>query len=423
MKRIVSAALVLCLAVACFCLPAGAADMPYTDVPEGIWYYDEVQAAYDRGLMNGITTTEFGPDVELSRYMLVTILGRMAGVDASDADIELPFSDIPAGSWYGPYVAWAVELGLVQGYPDGTFGPDRPVTRQEAAAILGRYLEAKYITLEPVEDAVTDFADADQIADWAADEIQALAASGIFQGDENGVFAPDQDLPRCQAAAIFVRFQDALASGTQGEPDMAQLLLDNESMWAPVVADFLQYDSCEIYCMDLDLDNIPEFVIQSGLMGTGRYTYTYVYQAVGDRLIQIADDWATEGGWDSIALYQDNADGSLFYVGYDLVRAGADNYAETTYRVAVRNGSVYTETLFGLTCENGVYSYYGADGVALGSQADYEAAEDALTASATHLGIPRGLTLTSWDTGASDAEKLELLQEVYDSTTTGGAVV
>ena len=72
--------------------------------------------------------------------MFVTVLGRVAGIDAKDYT-KVSFDDVVAGSWYAPYVAWASEEGLVLGYGDNRFGVEDQITIEQVVVLLSRYAE------------------------------------------------------------------------------------------------------------------------------------------------------------------------------------------------------------------------------------------------------------------------------------------
>ena len=113
---------------------------PYKDLNTSLWYHEGVDYAIANGLMKGVAKDQFDPYGKLNRAMLVTILYRLEGEPrVSGAN---PFSDVEAGSWYDKAVTWADSKGIVNGYGNGKFGPDDPVTREQLAAILFRY--AKY---------------------------------------------------------------------------------------------------------------------------------------------------------------------------------------------------------------------------------------------------------------------------------------
>lgn len=110
---------------------------PFTDVPETMWYYDSVYYVYAHGLMNGTAATLFSPGNPTTRGMLVTILYRMEGSPQGAG--WGPFTDVTPGAYYAQPIAWAAWNGIVNGITSTTFAPDRNVTREQMAAILYRY--------------------------------------------------------------------------------------------------------------------------------------------------------------------------------------------------------------------------------------------------------------------------------------------
>ena len=116
-----------------------AGDLPFADVAEGAWYYDDVAYACAAGLMDGVSATEFNPGGTMTRAMLVTILWRLEGEPV--VNYLMPFADVAEGAWYAEAVRWAASEGVVEGVSDTAFAPDDTVTREQLAAILARFME------------------------------------------------------------------------------------------------------------------------------------------------------------------------------------------------------------------------------------------------------------------------------------------
>ncbi len=109
----------------------------FTDVPSDAWYAGAVQYCQRKGLMAGTSDTSFAPDTPLTRAMLVTILWRQAEKPA--VNYLMQFSDVPEGQWCSEAVRWAVGKKLVNGYGDGRFGPNDPITQKQLNLIFQRY--------------------------------------------------------------------------------------------------------------------------------------------------------------------------------------------------------------------------------------------------------------------------------------------
>ncbi len=172
----------------------------FVDVSKSNWFYNAVTEVYKRNLMSGVSKTRFAPNMKLDRAMFVTILYRMAGSPATEG--ENPFVDVEAGSWYDAATNWGQEKGIVSGLGEGRFGPNVSITREQIAAILGRYAEAYNIVL-PTDQGEADFSDADKISDWAKEPVEALVKAGIINGMGDGTFAPRNTATRAQAAQLI----------------------------------------------------------------------------------------------------------------------------------------------------------------------------------------------------------------------------
>lgn len=166
-------------------LPASAAETSYTDVPADSWYGEAVNYAVENGLFTGTSDTTFDPNGTMTRGMFVTALGRMAGIPA-ETPADSGFSDVASGAYYAPYVAWAAENNIVNGMGNGTFEPDTVLDREQMCTIFVRYLQ-KYLNYDTsaYEDTATTFADADQISSWAAESVSIAQAMGLVQGIES----------------------------------------------------------------------------------------------------------------------------------------------------------------------------------------------------------------------------------------------
>jgi len=175
----------------------------FADVPESFWGHGEIGFTAARAMFGGVGEGRFDPDGTMTRAMFVTVLGRMNGVDTGRYTSAV-FGDVAPNAWYGPYVAWAAEQGIVNGVGEGRFDPDSPVTREQLCTILCRYLDNLGLALPKVK-APAAFPDADRISDWSADSVSRFQQSTIVQGDEKGFFNPQKSASRAEAAAIYAR--------------------------------------------------------------------------------------------------------------------------------------------------------------------------------------------------------------------------
>ncbi|MBE6658239.1 MAG: hypothetical protein E7604_07330 [Ruminococcaceae bacterium] len=180
------------------------AENPYTDVSEDAWYYDDVLYSYVYGLMIGTGDDKFEPETELSRAMFVTILWRIAGSPV--ISVELPFSDVPANTWYSNAVAWAYAYEIVKGYDNGCFGPTDIMNREQMAAFLYRYEQFKGGGYKEETTFTLENSDADTVSDWALESVRWLAENEIYVMHENNVLDPLVAATRAESAAVLRRY-------------------------------------------------------------------------------------------------------------------------------------------------------------------------------------------------------------------------
>lgn len=179
--------------------------LPFRDVSRRAWYFESVAYAYRQGLMSGTGTTEFEPDTATSRAMLVQVLYRLAGQPAAAGS---DFSDVGDGVWYADAVSWAAGAQIVNGYGNGRFGPDDPVTREQTAAILYRYA-VWYDLAGDGEAPLSGYPDAGTVSSWARSAMGWAVGAGYLTGSaEDGavLLRPQALAVRAQTAAILARF-------------------------------------------------------------------------------------------------------------------------------------------------------------------------------------------------------------------------
>lgn len=176
---------------------------PFTDVPETMWYYDSVYYVYAHGLMNGTAATLFSPGNPTTRGMLVTILYRMEGSPQGAG--WGPFTDVPPGAYYAQPIAWAAWNGIVNGITSTTFAPDRNVTREQMAAILYRYTAWKEWDVSR-QGNLFQFTDWQKVQTYARTPLAWAVASGLIQGKENQRLDPGGPATRAEVATILQRF-------------------------------------------------------------------------------------------------------------------------------------------------------------------------------------------------------------------------
>ena len=178
--------------------------LPFTDVTSGDWFYDAVAYVYDKGMMEGTTDTTFAPTMNLTRSMIAQVLYNLE--ERPEAPGAAGFTDVAAGAWYADAVNWAAARGIVKGYDTGAFGPEDSVTREQLAAILYRYAQAKGYDTTQGGMAVREFSDSASISDWAQTAMSWAVNAQVLSGKGNGVLDPQGTATRAEVAQMLMNF-------------------------------------------------------------------------------------------------------------------------------------------------------------------------------------------------------------------------
>ena len=178
--------------------------LPFTDVTSGDWFYDAVAYVYDKGMMEGTTDTTFAPAMNLTRSMIAQVLYNLE--ERPEAPGAAGFPDVAAGAWYADAVNWAAARGIVKGYDTGAFGPEDSVTREQLAAILYRYAQAKGYDTTQGGMAVREFSDSASISDWAQTAMSWAVNAQVLSGKGNGVLDPQGTATRAEVAQMLMNF-------------------------------------------------------------------------------------------------------------------------------------------------------------------------------------------------------------------------
>lgn len=173
-----------------------------TDVELNAWYHEAVDYVVEHGIMAGVSATAFQPNGSLTRGQVVQILHNLEGKPEETA--EAPFTDT-AGHWALEAIAWAAQNNVVAGYDDGTFGPEKLVTREEFAQMMYNYAKFKGYDLTAGGD-LTQFPDAGAISDWAETALSWANGKSLINGHDNGTIDPQGNTTRAQAASIMKNF-------------------------------------------------------------------------------------------------------------------------------------------------------------------------------------------------------------------------
>lgn len=176
---------------------------PYNDVDESSWYYDAVNWADSKGVIDSVSQSTFGATLSMSRGMTATLLYRLEGTP-SNAWFT-PFEDIDTNN--AKSVSWVASCGLMSGYGNSRFGPNDALTREQMAAVLYRYAQYRGVDTSRRAD-VSYYSDAKSVSDYALDPIRWANFEGLITGTSTTTLSPTKTITRAEAASIFMRFCD-----------------------------------------------------------------------------------------------------------------------------------------------------------------------------------------------------------------------
>jgi len=190
------------------------------DVAPTDWFFPAIRVGVRHGFVTPIEG-RFEPQRAITRAEFITMLGRMhtalGGVVRIGRVPELPFTDITSAAEYIPYLAWATEIEIIRGDAEQRFRPGYPITREELAVLLARYIEAYDIDDQLDVEEHDPYADWFDIADWAYDAVHMLRDLNLLQGrqTEPGVyfFHPAEHVLRLESAVVLARLFEEVFEG------------------------------------------------------------------------------------------------------------------------------------------------------------------------------------------------------------------
>ena len=162
---------------------------------QGHWAQEDIERLVALEAVTGYPDRSFKPDAPITRAEFVTVMAKAFGLVPEEGDA---FDDT-VGHWAEDFISAAASSGIVQGYGDGSFGPDDKVTREQIAVMVVRTLDLELI------DGETAFADNDSISEWAKEAIVAAAKDAILLGYPDNTFRPQVNATRAEAVTVIVK--------------------------------------------------------------------------------------------------------------------------------------------------------------------------------------------------------------------------
>ena len=174
----------------------------FEDVTSSDWYYEPIKFAVENQLFNGISAVKFGPQINMTRGMLVTVLYRLDG--ATERDVAT-FSDVGVSSYYTYAISWAAKNGIVKGIGNNKFLPDSSISREDLATIIARYIVFKKMNIDDEISGMNHISDASMISEYAKESVDTLIKKGLMQGKSKSIFDPKGMTTRAEVATILMR--------------------------------------------------------------------------------------------------------------------------------------------------------------------------------------------------------------------------
>ena len=175
----------------------------FTDT-ENHWAKSDIDFVIQRGLFSGTGDGKFSPNMPMTRGMFVTVLGKLAKVDLTRFTSS-SFKDVNSDAYYLPYIQWANTSGIVNGVSSEEFAPDMEISREQMAVMLLNYIKAMNIYLATLNEE-KQFADTDEMSIWAKEAVKAIQMSGIISGKPDNKFDPKGIATRAEVSSMLRRF-------------------------------------------------------------------------------------------------------------------------------------------------------------------------------------------------------------------------
>ncbi len=183
--------------------------LKFVDLDPTLWYHRGVDYVLNNKMMIGVAKTEFAPDWDITRAMLVTVLWRAEGMPKGKITT---FTDLEEGLYYVPAVEWAAQNGIVKGYSDFAFGPNDAITREQFAAIMHRYARSKGFDISAGENAnIASYADYNNVSEYAVESMKYAVGSGLIKGRTETTLNPKDATTRAEMATMIYRFYTQIA--------------------------------------------------------------------------------------------------------------------------------------------------------------------------------------------------------------------
>ncbi len=177
----------------------------FNDIDGVAWAKDAIIALTNQGIISGVGDNMFAPSASITRAEFAKLIAK--GFQTPRATGAVVFDDVTVNDWYYDSVMSLYSIDVLNGVDDKNFEPNRPISRQEIATVFLRILEYKRLPYDQNEN--TEFADDNEIANWAKNAVAVMRKNEFINGVGDNKFAPLQNATRAEAAVMLYRIMSA----------------------------------------------------------------------------------------------------------------------------------------------------------------------------------------------------------------------
>lgn len=250
-----SRAISMTLAALMLVVPVNVVLAASTDI-QGHWAEKTITEWQDKGLIGGYQDGTFKPDKPATRAEFARIMNQALGLSSKGI---VAFSDVTPNDWFYNDVAIALGEEYTAGYPDGTFKPNETITRAQAAIFIANAIEV-------AGGSITAFTDVNDIPAWAKDSVGAIVTKGYMSGYPDGTFKPNEVLTRAEAVSTLNRIMGTVTEQTTVTEkdvviDLDDTKLENQTVAGNVIISEKVGDG-EVYLSNVEIEG--DLIVQGG---------------------------------------------------------------------------------------------------------------------------------------------------------------
>ncbi|MEK5467682.1 S-layer homology domain-containing protein [Paenibacillus sp. FSL R7-0210] len=216
----------------------------------GHWAEPQLSDWIGGGYIKGFQDGSFRPDQTISRIEFVALVNRLFAYQGTG---KISFKDVPSAAWFVSQVQAAVQAGYVKGFPDGTFQPDKPLSRVEAAVMLAKLTP---VLMKDGEDPLKVFKDAGSIPGYGRDALGAVLSAGYMKGFPDGTIAASRQLTRAEAVVLLDRLKQQSGSHAEGGIIPPAKTLETGGTYGPVTGSFTVAGDLTLNAPGITLRNV-----------------------------------------------------------------------------------------------------------------------------------------------------------------------